>query len=48
MCGLHSWQKVTNTSQVEQAMHEALTDISRPHDAPGIEEQMSQMFCPTE
>lgn len=41
-------KKVTNTSQVEQAMHEALTDISRPHDAPGIEEQMSQMFCPTE
>lgn len=41
-------KKVTNTSQMEQAMHEALTDISRPLDAPGIEEQMSQMFCPTE
>lgn len=40
--------KVTNSSQVEQAMHDALTDINRPHDAPGIEEQMSKIFCPIE
>lgn len=40
--------RVTNSSQVEQAMHDALTDINRPHDAPGIEEQMSKIFCPIE